>query len=532
MAEILPFTLARSRRGLCPTCGAALALKGSGRTVRCGFCGGESMVERRLRKIDAETELLDPAGGRGEDSQWLAEALGEIRVEKVSCPGCGDEFEGNMAHEILTCGSCGTQSKVERRMVRPEARERLPPQRRSRADFERQSGGNPGLKWDVQTEQLFWRITNETDPKRRVAYALKFEDWSFINATAVYFLPHLLPLARKDDIRIAKPVCGCVGKLLCQEDAGLWAPALEACEPFVLDPCCSTELLHEIGLGSSRGMKLLLDAADAAARAGAVEYATNALWAAHYIIERNFDDHPTIGEIMLYRLFYLSPLPMGWVLKVISSGEGGYVFKNPYPYLEFLDDCVYERPELVSFLATRPHAPDVETAGEMLERARFIGGLSSKPAKSAALNALANIAEGSPEEVIEAALAFFEPWLDDPELAGAATVQLRRYIKDGDGSAGPLVGLIRRRGHSLPEIVQREVHWKLPKNDLLDRSKIPPFYDGEPETVFSPTVTRAIETYESAINKAVDARYAELEKARRFWQSAHATRAELFSEDE
>ena len=534
MSEILPGVLARSKRGICPTCGAALDLRNSERFVTCGFCGSQSSLERRLRKLDADVDLPELSQGeaREPDERWLAAALGESRPEKVSCPGCGDEFEGNLAHEILTCPSCGTQCKVERRMVRPQAEERAKPERRTQADFQLQARGKSNLKWDVQTELLIWRILNEPNFERQVAYALKFEDWNYINATTVYFLPHLLALAKQSDLRLSGPICDCVGKLLCQDDdTRLYAPTLETCEPFALDPRGSTELLHQIGLGNARGMKQLLDGADAAARAGAMDYAANALWSAHYIIERNYDEHPIIAEIMLYRLFYLSPTVLGWVLYVIQSGEGGYVFKDPYSLLEFIDDCAFERPELVSCLATRPYAPEVTTRAEMLERLKFISARLSKPAKAAALTALANIADEAPGDVLAEAVTFIDPWLDDPELIQAATTQLRRYIKWGEGIAPPLVQLIQRRGHSLPEIVQREVHWKVPDNTLLDFGRIPPYYNGEPEKKLIPVVAQALEAYDMAIREAVNTRDEERDAASAFWQQVRELDVEVFDKD-
>jgi hypothetical protein len=532
MTELLPGVLARSRRGLCPTCGAALDLRGEGRLVTCGFCGTQSGVERRLRTVDGELKLeeLDARDADTSDAHWLAVALGDEEAETVTCPGCGDTFAGNLAHDILKCASCGMQCKVERRMVRPKAEERRPPQRRTRADFEKQFRGDTSYRWDVQTEQLCWRVLNEPDLERKVAYALKFEEWAYINATTVYFLPFLLGLARDGDLRIAGPICGAVGRLLCQEDERLFAPTLEACEPFARDPRGPVEMLHEVGLGNARGMKLLLDAADAAAREGSTEYAANALWAAHDIIERNYDEHPVVAQIVLYRLFYLAPLPMGWVLCVLRSGEGGYVFKDPYALLGFVDDCAFERPELVAYLAKRPYAEEVTDLEELRVRMGFIDGLLSKAAKGAALGSLLNVAEGAPAEVLEAAVAYCEPWLDDPELRPAATARLRQYIKDGEGIAPPLVGLVRKRTYTLPEILQRQVHWKVPDNDLLDFSRIPPYYEGDPEEPTDPVVARALEAYDAAIRNAVDRRGEARDEVREFWERCRRLDVKLFED--
>src|SRR5262245_46013747 len=124
MAELLPQFLARARRGLCPSCGASFPLKESERIVTCAFCGGQSMLERRLRKVDADVSLPELRASdetRSPDTSSLARALGPARPEDVRCPGCGATFEGDLAHDVLICPSCKTHSKVERRMVRPEA---------------------------------------------------------------------------------------------------------------------------------------------------------------------------------------------------------------------------------------------------------------------------------------------------------------------------------------------------------------------------------------------------------------------------
>ena len=263
-------------------------------------------------------------------------------------------------------------------MVRPEAEPRLPPERRNRADFQLQSSGKSPLAWDVQTEQLCWRVLSEPDFESQVALAQNFEGWSYINATMVYFLPHLLALAKKSPLALARPIVDCVGKLLCQDDASLFAPTLEACEPFALDPRGSTELLHEIGLGNARGLKLLIAAADAASRAGNLAYASHALWSAHYIIERNFNQHGAIAEILLYRLLYVSTPVLGWMLHEMSSGYGGYVFKDPLPLLEFIDDCAFERPDLVEPLTLCVRAPWAKSLDELSVRLQFIRTRLSK----------------------------------------------------------------------------------------------------------------------------------------------------------
>lgn len=510
MPEILPGFLYRSKRGICPTCGAALHLQEAGRFVKCEFCGGQSLVERRLRKLDATLdakELDAKEAGRDSDTRALARALGKAEVEAVNCPGCGMTFEGNLAHDILKCASCGTQSKVERRMVRPQAEPRLAPQRRNRADFDLQSRGKSPLKWDVETEQLCWRVINEPDALRQIALAQKFESWSYINATLVFFLPHLLELAKKKGPALAIPLCDCVGKLLCQEDERLHGPAIEACEPFAHDVRGPAEVLDEVGLGNARGLKLLLDSAEIAARAGNHERAARACWGASTMIDRNYPQHPIIAEIVLYRLFYLSGPVLGWALNLLESGIGGYVFKDWKQVLEFADDCAFEAPDLVGIVAKRAWPQPIKSLPELDERMAFVNARQGKSAKAAAIEKLFAIDEGAPPEVWSRAVPFVEAALDDADLLGAASESLQGMVKDPRELKPAIVELIKRRGTTLPEMVQRQVHWSAPENKLLDRNAISLYYTSPPVKVWPPRVKQALELYDQSIRQAVHERY-------------------------
>jgi hypothetical protein len=481
------------------------------------------MLERRLRKIDADVSLpeLSPDHSDRADVHSLALALGPAQAERLCCPGCGDALDGYLAHEVLTCASCGTQCKVERRMVRPESRPRTAPEQRRRADVQSQARGESALTWDVETEQICWRVLNEPVFENQVGLAQKFERWSYINATAVYFLPHILQLAKQSPLALAHPLCDCVGKLLCQDDASLMAPTLEACEPFALDPTGSTEILHAIGLGNARGLKLLIAAADAASRANRLDYASHALWAAHYIIERNFSEHPIIAEIFLYRLLYVSPPVLGWMLHEMSSGYGGYVFKDPFPLLEFIDDCAFERPDLVAPLTACVRAPWAKNSGELSSRLQFVAARFSKAGQAAALIALGSIDGEASADTYAAGVTFVEPWLDDPERREAAILVLRRYINTPPTIPPAVVALVQSRGEALPDAIKREVHWKDPQTRLLDRARCD-FGDGrgDPEPELSRAVRAAREIYEKGIRAAVEARHAEQDKCRELWQHA------------
>jgi hypothetical protein len=108
---------------------------------------------------------------------------------------------------------------------------------------------------------------------------------------------------------------------------------------------------------------------------------------------------------------------------------------------------------------------------------------------------------------------------------------LRRYIKWGEGITPPLEKLIRRRTVSLPEIVQREVHWKVPDNALLDSGKIPPYYDGDHDIPLNPVVSQALEAYDAAIREAVERDSEERSEASDFWEKARELEVKVFDDD-
>jgi len=115
---------------------------------------------------------------------------------------------------------------------------------------------------------------------------------------------------------------------------------------------------------------------------------------------------------------------------------------------------------------------------------------------------------------------FVEPWLEDPELRDAAIGVLRRYIRTPPQMPPAVVAFIKRHGEGLPDLIKREVFWKDPGTQLLDRANCALGYTSESEPDFSPEVKAAQATYDRGIRAAVDARSAEQEKCRDIWQRA------------
>src|SRR6185369_16263082 len=135
-------------------------------------------------------------------------------------------------------------------------------------------------------------------------------------------------------------------------------------------------------------VRLLLDVAEYAWSRGARLHAAHAAWAVTTLIDRNFDDHPFIAEVMLHRLYYLSGPVLGWALDKIGSGMGGYLFRDASRLLRAIDDLAAERPAVASAVAAPIRFLAPQTDGAYLERLAMVSTLRTAAARRAALSHL------------------------------------------------------------------------------------------------------------------------------------------------
>ncbi len=153
MFDVLPEILRKSRRGMCPTCGAPLQLAEAGRNVRCNFCGGDCKLEHRLRKLEPEVqldEIAQPDRTKGV-TRWLSR---QGKREQCECPGCGSSFEPQADHSHQKCPYCGSESKLEARLAALTTHNTQGPQQRTEADRLNQQRRLIDYPWDIWTEQL------------------------------------------------------------------------------------------------------------------------------------------------------------------------------------------------------------------------------------------------------------------------------------------------------------------------------------------------------------------------------------------
>ena len=193
-----------------------------------------------------------------------SQVIDAVAQDESHCPTCGIELEISEIQAIRKCQHCGTQSKIERRLLRsPDADEAL-------AALEKAGEKSDRRQFD-ETERLLEIVEREKDLAKRVKAGWELgEMWCHIHARAARLLPRVLEVLRTCEPELEIPLAEMVGKLLCNDDVVLSNAVLRAAEKFVFDVNGSHALLRNLSLGSGNGLKLLLDTADYAATRGAM----------------------------------------------------------------------------------------------------------------------------------------------------------------------------------------------------------------------------------------------------------------------
>lgn len=510
MSAALPRVLYRTRRGLCPSCGTPLELDDDVPEVTCAFCGAPAVLERRLRKVEPEVEgaplrlYLDAAsaeaGGDLSATPWVrSKGYRQSLVERTVCPGCGEALAWRSDAERVDCPSCGTDCRLERRLQAPP----LDPARgvpRKRSPEEQAAGGDD----DPRTEQLVFRVVTETDPDLRLALALRFEEWLFVNATTARLLPSLLRASCEEEA-LQVPVADLVGKLLCEGDPALRNAALRAMEPFLFERAAPLPLVFALALGDGTALKLLLDASELAHRRGDDAAATTALLAVNWIFQRNFGHHAVMGEILLHRLLYLTGPALAFALLLARRRVTGTGFHySAEALLSFLDDAAVERPALVPELARCFYVGLPKDEDEARARMALFATLRSRAAREAALREHLLPPEEAPDALYAEMAALFLPLTSDPDLAAAAELALKRLVDVPREVPAAVHALVAAMGRSLPHEVQRAYLRAVPGTPHVSWEGLP-YWEPEREPPLSPELQQLLDRFGEELGRAVEA---------------------------
>jgi predicted RNA-binding Zn-ribbon protein involved in translation (DUF1610 family) len=490
------------------------------------------VVERRLRTFEAEVAGAPPrqdfqgefadAGKKG--TGWFPVEGRDTRFDRGSCQGCGGPIEIDEAAAIVACPSCGSRSKVERRL-RNAASDAVveTPRPRHPSEIHRTEGHDQ----DPETEHLIYRLVTAKDPRTRLVLARRFETWDHVNATAARLLPSLLSVMRESDPALAWAIGDLVGKLLCEGKKELRNTTIRAAERFVFDPQCPRALVVALSLGSGVVVKLLLDAADVAARRGATEAACAALLGVNQVFERNYPDHEAMGEIILYRMLYLSGPILAWALR-LARRQGGIGFYYKFPVLlRFLEDCEAERPELVPEIQKCFYLGPAKTLAELDERIALFRSLRGRAARESALRELFYPPEEGEEAFAERVLPVLVAALGEPDLAAAADHAISHLMHYTFVPAA-VHALVKERGESLPGLTRWAYLRAVDTSPLLSRKNLPPQVAPAPEVV-APEVARSAREWAVGLDAALARNVAERDLAYATWRSVRPGEGEIFA---
>ena len=491
--------------------------------VDCHYCGATSLIERRMRTIEPlpapDFSTLDAPIDTARRFR-PSHIIPLIAQDESHCPTCGAMLDGSEKQAIRVCQQCGTESKIERRLVRrPGVDEDLASLERNASEGDRQNS--------AATEAIIHRIVKGTDLADRVRAAHEFsEGWQYLNVAAVRLLPQLLEVLRNCDPRLDIPLAEYIGKLLCDGDPRLARAVMRAAEKVTFDESGSRSLLWQLGLGSGICLKLLLDSADHAAMRGGTEYACAALWGVNMIFERNYAKRITLAEIVLYRLLYLRGPVQAWALELVK-GQMGLGVRFPTPTLiRFMDDCACERPELIPHIRECFYTASAETEGDYLSRIAFIESLFTEPAKCAALEQLLvpprEMAEPTLVDVLEKLLVYAL----QPPFAKSAVYAITAIFDDYPGPREGVHSFVRAHGDALPEAIRRAYLSEVPKTTFL--TKLPPVNgEGDPlreRSAFDGQLAVWNQMWRDGIGGAVEHRTLRQQVAREYWAELNGRR--------
>ena len=536
MNAALPGTLYRAKRGLCPGCGSPLPLDDDSPSIACGFCGQEAVLERRLRKVEPEFDgaplrlffdaAAAEAGVSPEKTPWLrTKRFRQAVVERTVCPGCGDSLEIRDDDVLVHCASCGTDSRFERRLWAPlpDPATEVP---RPRHPDERHLHCGPDDA-DAETEHLIFRIVNETDIRKRINLAWKLsEDWRFANKTTARLLPTLLQSIRGADPALQYAVPQIVCKLLCEGSPELRNAAVRAAERFVFDLDAPRPLIFAVGMGDAVCLKLLLDVAELATRKGDLEYACAALLGVMWVFERNYGQHEKMGEILMYRLLYLTGPVLAFAFILAQRGYNAFYFKAE-PLLRFIDEAAVERPGLLPELDRSFYVGLPKDEAEARHRLAFYETLESDAARECALRHYVWPPEQASDALYRDLASLYLGLLDHPSLAKLAEVGLKRLVDTPPSVPQVVHDLVSERGDSLPAEMRRAYFRVYPNTKLLTFSKLP-YWESEKEPGLTPELQRARDQWKEGVDRACAVNDADRRAFHEVYKTLADSRLEIF----
>lgn len=441
--------------------------------VECDFCACRVVVERRLR-----TSEPDPG-----DPNALRRMEWEEVTAAVHCCGCGAALDYDESKPVLTCPSCLTDTRIERRL-----RKLLSAPGQQEAD-------------DPETLALIRKIVNEPELADRVMAAEALQGWGSMNSTLARHMPEIMHSIQSSDARLGFPLSRLVGRMLCTDERFLHDCVLEAAAEVVFRADGSRPLLCEIGLGPGTGFKLLLDVAQWACEKGEVEYGCTALWAAGDILQRHYEEHDVLRQVLLYRILYLDGPVLGWAVRMINSQHGVNMRYPPDMLLRFVDEAAQERLEVAEAVAHPLSEREAADQVEYKARLERLASLQTVLGRSTALKMLHAPPEGTSLRLLRQATDVLLPMLEEEALVPAVVEALKVMFLSPVGIPQAAHDLVSKRGDELPEDFRRLYLDLVPDCPRLSSLPIRFWQSSSREE----PLKEAVEAWRQGISLAVDA---------------------------
>lgn len=519
MSDAVPVSLLIARRALCPGCGAPLTLEAEAVAVTCDYCGCDSGIERRLRTV--ETELVEGTNPTEINRGAFIPAhviAGEGHAE-TGCPGCGSPIDLKVSQDVTECPHCGSSSKVERQL-NPRAADpcndsaldaelaefsKLDPAQAKQdiLDEYRKTGEfNPYALGDRYSDHYLRVILSNHQDSVILKAAREFKPWTEFNTWRECMFTRLLLKAESSEGEIAKELYERIDRV----SSAAWQSGdkrLNSIRAIVRAGArtfyradVSEELLYVVATSQPNAtLKLLLDVAEWALVNHHPKAADNALNVGARILDkrermshvwRSRIDPERIAEVMLYRLLYLRNELLAWALEQVPRWQ-----LTDYRVLaRFIDDCAYERPELIGAVrdAWIARQKPATTFKEYTEHLDFLATLLTPAAREYGMYLYAYLCRDDRHddnpELVSDILTRLAAMLDDPSLRKHASWQLAqivRRVKWQDLSG--VHDFMGEHGDRLPAVVWWSYRTGHPKAKLPEEVRLSLPYEEAPVQV-------------------------------------------------
>ncbi|MBZ0136773.1 MAG: hypothetical protein K8I27_10410 [Planctomycetes bacterium] len=491
MSDAVPVSLFLTRRALCPGCGAALQLEPGQSEIACRFCSSVSYVERRLRTIESELRNgLEPSQIEHKTRFIPAHSIGAAASAETACPGCGGTIEISSSQDTTTCPHCGSGAKVERRLV-PRTEEDWSAYGDD-ADLKAFAARDPVVldpaypdgysrlseeaktQWsDELDDERVLTLLTATDLDRQFRAAKNFQGWGEMTPRRERLLARVMTLCCDAPPELQYCIASeIINNLLfgnAASDANKRA-VFRAAGRSLFRPGLSRPLIRELGLAfDGATLKLMLELAEYQLKHDRLDDAGHALHGAAMAM-RDYGMRFEVGEVILYRLLYLEPPILAWV---IHQSIHDWQVEDYWQVVQFVDDCAFERPELAPVIHGKlggPMSPTNFTQYRaLLDR---IDSLLSPLAQQFALDKYSYHPDRGKADPGVDDLAYILNWLgprlDDPLFHKVVRRQIERFIGQLERQdLPPIDAFIKQHGEALPPHIRYRYLSVRPDTDLI-----------------------------------------------------------------